>query len=77
MKAYRRVIRRRRYRPVLQLRTAACIVTAAAPARLIERGKFGISVWVEALLDKFLYGRASTRWLQAMTDQGFRSVREV
>jgi transposase len=37
---------------------------------LIERGKFGISVWVDALLDKFLYGRASTRWIQAMADRG-------
>jgi transposase len=70
VKAYRRVIRRRRYRAVCCCGKLAGIVTAAAPGRLIERGKFGISVWVDALLDKFLYGRASTRWIQAMLDRG-------
>jgi transposase len=70
VKAYRRVIRRRRYRPACSCGKLAGIVTATAPARLIERGKFGISVWVDALLDKFLYGRASTRWIQAMADWG-------
>jgi len=39
-------------------------VTAPAPARLIERGKFGVSVWTSVLLDKFLYGRPSHRLLQ-------------
>ena len=47
-------------------------MTAAAPGRLIERGKFGISVWVDALLDKFLYGRASKRWRQQMQDRGVK-----
>jgi len=70
VQAYRRVIRRRRYRPVCRCGQLPGIVTAPAPARLIERGKFGISVWVDALLDKFLYGRASTRWIQAMADRG-------
>jgi transposase len=50
----------------LWLRRAARIVAAPAPPRLIERGKFGISVWVQVLLDKFLYAaRASaccTNW---------------
>jgi transposase len=45
-------------------------VAAPAPARLIERGKWGISVWVEALLDKFLYTRASFRWLEHLSDLG-------
>ncbi|MGH8322414.1 MAG: IS66 family transposase [Steroidobacteraceae bacterium] len=72
VQAYRRVIRRQRYRRTCQCEALAGIVTAPAPARLIERGKWGISVWVEALLDKFLYGRASTRWLQQMADLGVR-----
>jgi transposase len=70
VKAYRRLIRRKRYRPECACGTLPGIVTAPAPARLIERGKFGISVWVDALLDKFLYGRASYRWMQAMADRG-------
>jgi transposase len=72
VQAYRRVIRRQRYRPTCSCGKLAGIVTAAAPGRLIERGKFGISVWVDALLDKFLYGRASTRWIQSMVDRGVR-----
>jgi transposase len=70
VKAYRRMIRRQRYRPVCRCGQLAGIVTAPAPGRLIERGKWGISVWVDALLDKFLYGRASERWLQQMADRG-------
>ncbi|MBK6973333.1 MAG: IS66 family transposase [Sterolibacteriaceae bacterium] len=37
---------------------------------MIERGKFGISVWVSVLLDKFLYGRPSYRLVQDLADQG-------
>ena len=65
VKAYRRVIRRRRYRPSCNCGCLPGIVTAPAPARLIERGKFGMSVWISVLLDKFLYGRPSHRLLQA------------
>ena len=68
--AYRRVIRRHRYRPTCQCNALAGIVTAPAPARLIERGKFGISVWVSVVLDKFLYGRPSYRLVQDLADQG-------
>lgn len=70
VQAHRRSIRRKRYRPLCSCEGLAGIITAPAPARLIERGKLGISVWVEALLDKFLYGRPSERWLQDMSDQG-------
>ncbi|EQD29541.1 IS66 family element, transposase, partial [mine drainage metagenome] len=63
VKAYRRRIRRRRYRPVCQCAVLAGIVAAPAPGRLIERGKWCVSVWVETQLDKFLYSRASCRWI--------------
>ena len=68
--AYRRVIRRHRYRPTCQCNALAGIVTAPAPTRLIERGKFGISVWVSVVLDKFMYGRPSYRLVQDLADQG-------
>ena len=68
--AYRRVIRRRRYRPLCGCGCVPGIVTAPPPARLIERGKFGMSVWVSVLLDKFLYGRPSQRLLQDLADHG-------
>jgi transposase len=72
VRAYRRLIRRRRYRRTCQCEEVAGIVTAPPPARLIARGKFGISVWVSVLLDKFLYGRPSYRLVQDLADQGLR-----
>ncbi len=70
VRAYRRVIHRRRYRPGCGCGCVAGIVTAPPPARLIERGKFGMSVWASVLLDKFLYGRPSHRLLQDLSDHG-------
>jgi transposase len=70
VQAYRRVSRRRRYRPVCNCGCTPGIVTAPSPPRLIERGKFGISVWVSVLLDKYLYGRPSHRLLQDLADHG-------
>src|SRR5271170_4565495 len=52
VRAYRRVIRRRRYR-----RTCTCdgpaTITAAPAPQLIPRGRYGVSVWVEVVLDKY------------------------
>jgi len=70
VKAYRRVIHRHRYAPTCQCGCVSGIVTAPSPARLINRGKFGISVWASVLLDKFAYGRPSQRLLQNLGDHG-------
>lgn len=70
VKAYRRVIRRRRYRPVCRCGCMPGIVTAPPVPRLIERGKYGVSVWSAVLLDKFLYGRPSHRLMQDLADHG-------
>jgi len=70
VKAYRRVIHRCRYVPTCQCGCLAGIITAPPPARLIKRGKFGISVWTSVLLDKYLYGRPSQRLLQDFHDHG-------
>jgi transposase len=60
--AYRRVIRRRRYR-----RTCTCegsiTFTAPLPPKLIPKGRYGISVWVEILLDKYFSYRPTERLL--------------
>ena len=72
VQAYRRVIRRRRYRPVCACGCLPGIVTAPRPAQLIERGKFGVSVWTLVLLDKFLYGCPSHRLLADLADHGLR-----
>ncbi len=60
--AYRRVIHRRRYR-----RSCTCdgpiTLTAPPPPKLIPKGCYGISVWVEILLDKDFSYRPTERWL--------------
>jgi transposase len=63
VKAYRRVIRRRRYQ-----RTCACsnmprTITAAPVPKLIPKGLLGVSVWVEILVDKFFSHRPTERLL--------------
>jgi len=70
VRAYRRVIRRRRYRKTCACKSTPGIITAPPPARLIERGKCGISVWLHLLLSKFLYGQPTHRLLQDLADCG-------
>jgi transposase len=64
VKAYRRVIRRRRYQA-----SCACVAcqTRTAPPRpkLIPKSLFGTSVWVEILLDKYFSHRPTERLLTA------------
>jgi transposase len=63
--AYRRVIHRRRYR-----RTCICdgpiTLTTPPPPRLIPKGRYGISVWVEILLDKYFSYRPTERLLASL-----------
>lgn len=68
VQAYRRIIHRKRYTPTCHCGCLPGIVSAPPPARLINRGKYGISVWTHVLLDKFLYGRPSQRLLQDLDD---------
>lgn len=70
VKAYRRVIHRRRYVPACRCGCLPGIVSAPAPARLIPRGKFGVSVWTDVLLDKFGSGRPSERLLGDWAGRG-------
>src|SRR4029077_439879 len=62
VRAYRRVIRRRRYQ-----RTCTCdgphTLTAPSPPKLIPKGRYGVSVWVEILLDKYFSYRPTERLL--------------
>jgi transposase len=62
VKAYRRVIRRRRYR-----KTCTCpgcrTITAPAPAKLIPKSLLGTSVWVEVLLAKYFNHQPTERLL--------------
>ena len=66
---YRRVIRRRRYQ-----RTCRCpgprTVTAPAVPKLIPKGRLGVSMWVEILLDKFATYRPTERLLGSWESLG-------
>jgi transposase len=63
VRAHRRVIRRRRYRPACACPVNRGIITAPGPAKLIPKSIFGVSVWVELLLDKYLFYRPTYRLL--------------
>ena len=60
VRAYRRVIHRRRYQ-----RTCTCqgrrTITAPPAPKLIPKGRYGISLWVEILLDKYFTYRPTER----------------
>jgi len=70
VQAYRRVIRRKRYRASCQCGCLPGIMTAPAPARLIPKGIVGISVWVEIVLGKYLYAQPTNRLLQSWASIG-------
>lgn len=63
VKAYRRVIHRRRYRPTCSCGAHPGIVTAPAAPRVIPKSILGVSILVEVLLDKFLFYRPTDRLL--------------
>lgn len=68
VKPYRRVIRRRRYRRTCRCPGTPGILTAPPPARLIPRGKYGVSIWVHLRLSKFSYGQPTHRLLRDWSD---------
>lgn len=70
VKAYRRVVRRQRYRPTCRCGCLPGLVTAAAPAALWPRNKLGVSIWTEVLMSKFLYGQPTARLLQDWSGRG-------
>jgi len=65
VQAYRRVIHRRRYRPGCSCGKHPGIITAPPAPRVIPKSILGVSLWVELLLDKFLYYRPTYRLLQS------------
>ncbi len=70
VKAYRRRIRRRRY-----LRTCACpqlptVVAAPIVPRVLPHSPLGVSVWVQVLLDKYNYCRATHTQLDDLRSHG-------
>ena len=70
VRAHRRVIRRRRYRPRCACPDNPAILTAPGPAKLIPKSLFGVSLWVELLLDKYLFYRPTYRLLADLATHG-------
>jgi transposase len=70
VKAYRRRIRRKRY-----FRTCSCpdlptIIAAPVVPRVLPHSRLGISVWVQILLDKYNYCRATHKQLDDLRGHG-------
>src|SRR5262245_53122124 len=70
VKAYRRLIRRRRYRPSCSCGQHPGIIAAPPAGRLIPKSILGVSIWVEVLLDKFLFYRPTYRLLAEWQTRG-------
>jgi transposase len=70
VQAYRRRIRRRRYRPTCGCGQHPGIVTAPPAGKVIPKSILGVSVWVEVLLDKFLGYRPTHRLLAEWQTRG-------
>ena len=70
VRAHRRVIRRKRYRPTCQCAGNSGIITAPPAPKLIPKGRYGISVWTQVLLDKFLFFRPSHRLIADLATHG-------
>jgi len=64
VQAYIRRVKRKRYHPSCQCGVLPGIVTAPPAPRLIPKGKHGVSVWVEVLLQKYHYCQPTSRLLQ-------------
>ncbi|MGE5755695.1 MAG: IS66 family transposase [Planctomycetaceae bacterium] len=65
VRAYRRLIRRRRYQRKCRCRNGPRTITAPPPPKLIPKGLLGTSVWQEILLDKFSSHRPTERLLSS------------
>jgi transposase len=70
VRAHRRVIRRRRYRPTCSCAAHPGIVTAPPPPRPIPKSILGTSIWVALLLDKYLFYRPTYRLLADWATHG-------
>jgi transposase len=70
VKAYRRVYRRRRYQPTCSCGKHPCLITAPPAARLYPKCTLAVSIWVDVLMDKFLFYRPTYRLLSEWQTRG-------
>ncbi len=72
VKAYRRVIKRRKYKKACTCPGVPAVVTAPLPDKLIPKGSYGTSIWCQALLDKYYFQRPTHKFIQVMAAHGVR-----
>lgn len=70
MKAYRRLVRRHRYRPTCDCGVHPGLITAPPAPRVIPKSMVGVSLWVTVLLDKYLFYRPTYRLLADLRTHG-------
>src|SRR5262245_24736940 len=70
VKAHRRVLSRKRYRPTCACGQHPGIITAPPAPKVIPKSGLGVSIWVEVLLDKYLFYRPTYRLLQDWQTHG-------
>jgi transposase len=70
VKAYRRRIRRRRYRRLCSCQGQPRILAAPVAPRVLPHSRFGVSVWVQVLLDKYHYARPTAKQLDDLRSHG-------
>lgn len=70
VRAHRRRIRRRRYRPTCACGAHPDLLSAPPPPRLIPHSALGVSVWVLVLLDKYAHYRPTYRLLAQLRLHG-------
>ena len=69
VRAHKRVVRRRRYEPTCECPLPG-IITAPGPPKLIPKGRYGVSLWVTILLDKYCFQRPTHRLLADLRSHG-------
>src|SRR5437879_6057223 len=70
VQAHLRRIQRRRYQKMCRCPQVPGLVTAPPAPRVIPKSPLGVSVWTTVLLDKYLYGRPTSRCCEQLTHHG-------
>src|SRR2546427_2484802 len=65
-----RRIQRPRYQKMCGCPQVAGLVTAPPAPRVIPKSPLGVSVWTQVLLDKYLSGRPTSRFCEALRHHG-------
>src|SRR5215470_9749656 len=70
VQAHLRRIQRRRYHKTCQCPQVPGMVTAPPAPRVIPKSPLGVSLWTTVLLDKYLYGRPTSRFCEQLKHHG-------